>query len=79
MLRRRRSSSREALRKLREVRPYFTEYKSLSGRKQEKYKKANVKVKKKNEKYSDENRNLKKLNDEQLELIEKLLKNIIEK
>ncbi len=31
----------EALRKLREVRPYFTEYKSLSGRKQEKYKKAN--------------------------------------
>ncbi len=31
----------ETLRKLREVRPYFTEYKSLSGRKQEKYKKAN--------------------------------------
>ena len=29
----------ETLRKLREVRPYFTEYKSLSGRKQEKYKK----------------------------------------
>ncbi|MBR1383438.1 MAG: relaxase/mobilization nuclease domain-containing protein [Ruminococcus sp.] len=31
----------ETLRKLREVRPYFTEYKSLSGRRQEKYKKAN--------------------------------------
>jgi hypothetical protein len=36
---REREEQAETLRKLREVRPYFTEYKSLSGRKQEKYKK----------------------------------------